>query len=69
MNSGEVVDSDGKVMKLSEKEKKAAAGAKLQKDAKSAAIYACHDENDFGQVHWTLDLLLQSTAAAKNLFR
>jgi len=67
MSTSETVDSEGKVVKMGEKDKeKKAKGPKS--DAKQSAMYSCHDDSDFGQVHWTLDLLLQSSSAADTVW-
>jgi hypothetical protein len=68
MNSGSQV-VDGKVVTIAEKQKGSSGSSKsAPRDAKSAAMYSCHDGEDFGQVHWTKDLLLQSSSAADTVW-
>jgi len=70
MSTAQVVTGSGEAVQLSQKQSSQPSSAKREArtDAKSAPMYTCHDSEDFGTVHWTLDLLLQSSSIADNVW-
>jgi len=71
MSTAQMVQA-GKAVQLSDSQKANPDGSQTKReirtDSKYATMYTCHDDSDFGSVHWTLDLLLQSSSAADHVW-